>query len=60
MQSCRRHLPACAVDEADIVVLAIPLNTLTGFEGKIVISPVNPIERTNYFYSPLRRKARWR
>ncbi|MDD3856694.1 MAG: NADPH-dependent F420 reductase [Methanoculleus sp.] len=46
-----------AVDEADIVVLAIPfkhtaptLNTLTGFEGKIVVSPVNPIERTNYFY----------
>ncbi|MDD4566401.1 NADPH-dependent F420 reductase [Methanoculleus chikugoensis] len=46
-----------AVDEADVVVLAIPfkhvaptLNTLTGFEDKIVVSPVNPIERTNYFY----------
>ena len=46
-----------AVDEADVVVLAIPfkhvtptLKTLTGFEGKIVVSPVNPIERTNYFY----------
>lgn len=45
------------VDEADIVVLAIPfkhtaptLNTLTGFEGKIVVTPVTPIERTNYFY----------
>ncbi|BBL68562.1 NADPH-dependent F420 reductase [Methanoculleus chikugoensis] len=49
-----------AVDEADIVVLAIPfkhvtptLNTLTGFEEKIVVTPVNPIERTTYFtYAP--------
>ncbi|KLK87692.1 NADPH-dependent F420 reductase [Methanoculleus sediminis] len=46
-----------AVDEADIVVLAIPfkhvaptLNTMTGFEDKIVVSPVNPIERTTHFY----------
>ncbi|MDV2482875.1 NADPH-dependent F420 reductase [Methanoculleus sp. Wushi-C6] len=46
-----------AVDEADIIVLAIPfkhvtptLKTLTGFEGKIVVTPVNPIERTAYFY----------
>ena len=46
-----------AVDEADVVVLAIPfkhvaptLKALTGFEEKIVISPVNPIERTTYFY----------
>ena len=46
-----------AVDEADVVVLAIPfkhvtptLKSLTGFEDKIVVSPVNPIERTNYFY----------
>ncbi len=49
-----------AVDEADIVVLAIPfkhvvptLKALTGFEDKIVVSPVNPIERTTYFsYAP--------
>ncbi|MDD2472826.1 MULTISPECIES: NADPH-dependent F420 reductase [unclassified Methanoculleus] len=49
-----------AVDEADIVILAIPfkhvvptLKTLTGFEDKIVVSPVNPIERTTYFsYAP--------
>lgn len=49
-----------AVDEADIVILAIPfkhvvpvLNVLTGFEGKIVVSPVNPIERTTHFsYAP--------
>jgi len=47
----------CAVDEADIVVLAIPfrhvaptLRSLSGFEGKIVISPVNPIERSTFFY----------
>ncbi|HOI13536.1 MAG TPA: NADPH-dependent F420 reductase [Methanoculleus sp.] len=46
-----------AVDEADIVVLAIPfkhaapiLKALNGFEEKIVVSPVNPIERTAYFY----------
>ncbi len=46
-----------AVDEADLVVLAIPfkhvaptLKTLGGFEGKIVVSPVNPIERGTYFY----------
>ncbi|MCM2466144.1 NADPH-dependent F420 reductase [Methanoculleus oceani] len=46
-----------AVDEADVVVLAIPfkhaaptLKTLTGFEEKIVVSPINPIERTTYFY----------
>lgn len=46
-----------AVDEADVVVLAIPfkhvaptLKALTGFDEKIVISPVNPIERTTYFY----------
>ncbi len=46
-----------AVDGADLVVLAIPfkhvaptLKTLGGFEGKIVISPVNPIERETYFY----------
>ncbi len=46
-----------AVDEADIVVLAIPfkhvaptLKSLTGFEDKLVVSPVNPIERAAYFY----------
>ncbi len=65
-EALREHGLACslagtsnqrAVDEADIVVLAIPfkhvaptLKVLTGFEDKIVISPVNPIERTTYFY----------
>lgn len=45
-----------AVDEADIVILAVPfrhllgtLETLGGFEGKIVISPVNPMEKRDFF-----------
>ena len=45
-----------AVDNADIVILAIPfkhvvptLSTLHGFEDKIVISPVNPMEKQNHF-----------
>jgi NADPH-dependent F420 reductase len=45
-----------AVDEADIVVLAIPfrhlagtLETLHGFSDKIVISPVNPMEKRDFF-----------
>jgi NADPH-dependent F420 reductase len=44
------------VDEADVVILAIPyrnlvstLETVTGFEGKIVICPVNPMEKRDYF-----------
>lgn len=46
-----------AVDAADIIVLALPfkhvagtLGSLCGFEEKIVITPVNPIERSTYFY----------
>jgi len=45
-----------AVDEADIVILAIPFKhlegtivTLHGFEGKTVISPVNPMEKRDFF-----------
>ncbi len=45
-----------AVDEADVVILAIPfkhvsmtLETLTGFENKIVISPVNPMVKQDFF-----------
>jgi NADPH-dependent F420 reductase len=45
-----------AVDNAEIVILAIPfkhllgtLETLHGFEGKIVISPVNPMEKKEFF-----------
>jgi 8-hydroxy-5-deazaflavin:NADPH oxidoreductase len=45
-----------ALDEADVVVLAIPfkhlagtLEGLHGFENKIVISPVNPMEKRDHF-----------
>lgn len=45
-----------AVDGADIIILAIPfkhlaqtLETLHGFEGKIVVSPVNPMEKREFF-----------
>ena len=45
-----------AVDGADIVILAIPfkhlvgtLETLHGFEDKIVVSPVNPMEKQDHF-----------
>ncbi|MDP3396828.1 MAG: NADPH-dependent F420 reductase [Methanoregula sp.] len=45
-----------AVDDADIVILAIPfkhldgtLGTLHGFENKIVVSPVNPMEKRDHF-----------
>ena len=45
-----------AVDKADVVILAIPfahvvptLSTLCGFEDKIVISPVNPMEKRDHF-----------
>ncbi|HWQ67725.1 MAG TPA: NADPH-dependent F420 reductase [Methanospirillum sp.] len=45
-----------AVIRADVIILAIPykhldqtIQSLTGFEGKIVISPVNPMERREYF-----------
>lgn len=45
-----------AIDAADIVILAIPfkhvagtLETLHGFEDKIVVSPVNPMEKRDHF-----------
>lgn len=45
-----------AIDRADIVILAIPfkhvagtLGTLHGFEDRIVISPVNPMEKQDHF-----------
>lgn len=45
-----------AIDGADIVILAIPFKhlastiaTLHGFEDKIVVSPVNPMEKRDYF-----------
>jgi NADPH-dependent F420 reductase len=49
-----------AVDRAELVILAIPfqhvaatLSSLTGFEGKVVVSPVNPIgKREHFFFAP--------
>jgi hypothetical protein len=49
-----------AIDAAEIVILAIPYNNidlslpgLHGFEGKLVISPINPMEKREYFaYTP--------
>jgi NADPH-dependent F420 reductase len=45
-----------AIDGADIVILAIPfrhlsvtLETLHGFENKIVVSPINPMEKRDFF-----------
>jgi hypothetical protein len=45
-----------AVDDADVVILAIPfrhlemtLASLHGFEGKTIISPVNPMEKHEFF-----------
>jgi NADPH-dependent F420 reductase len=45
------------IDQADIVVLSIPfrhvestIRDLGGFEGKIVISPVNPMQKSDHFY----------
>ena len=47
-----------AIDNADVVILAIPfkhlagtLETLHGFKGKTVISPVNPMEKHDFFTS---------
>ncbi|WAC04267.1 MAG: NADPH-dependent F420 reductase [Methanoregula sp.] len=60
----KRGVPCCcsgvpnqeAVDEADVVILAIPfkhlastLATLSGFEDKIVVSPINPMEKRDFF-----------
>jgi 8-hydroxy-5-deazaflavin:NADPH oxidoreductase len=45
-----------AIDDSDIVILAIPFKhliptmaTLHGFEDKIVISPINPMEKREFF-----------
>jgi len=45
-----------AIDGADVVILAIPfkhlvgtLETLHGFEDRIVVSPVNPMEKRDHF-----------
>jgi len=49
-----------AVDRSDIVILAIPfkhlgptMSSLQGFEDKIVVSPINPMEKREFFvYTP--------
>ena len=49
-----------AIDRSDIIILAIPfrhveptLASLHGFENKLVISPVNPMEKRDFFvYAP--------
>jgi hypothetical protein len=49
-----------AIDRSDIVILAIPfrhlgptMTSLHGFEDKIVISPINPMEKREFFvYTP--------
>lgn len=45
-----------AVDESDVIILAIPyknldvtMSGLHGFEGKILISPINPMEKQEFF-----------
>ena len=45
------------MDRGEVVILAVPfqhlaptLSSLTGFEGKIVVSPVNPIGRKEHFF----------
>lgn len=54
--SCMGHSNQEAVDRSDVIILAIPfrhveptLASLTGFSNKIVISPVNPMEKHDYF-----------
>jgi hypothetical protein len=54
---CRGVSNQEAVDAGDIIVLALPfahvestLSGLSGFEDKIVISPVNPIAKSGHFY----------
>jgi NADPH-dependent F420 reductase len=46
-----------AIDASEIVILAIPfrflvatLQELQGMEGKLVVSPVNPIQKSTFFY----------
>jgi len=54
--SCRGVCNQDAVDAGDVIILAIPfthlastLGSLHGFENKIVVSPVNPMEKKDFF-----------
>ena len=53
---CRGVCNQDAVDAGDVIILAIPfthlastLGSLHGFENKIVVSPVNPMEKKDFF-----------
>jgi len=55
--SCAGATNQEAVDAGEIVVLSLPfkhldstLSGLSGFENKIVITPINPIGRSDHFY----------
>jgi len=58
--SCEGRTNQEAVDTSDIVILAVPfshvagtVSGLRGLAGKIVVSPVNPMEKRDYFvYTP--------
>jgi NADPH-dependent F420 reductase len=49
-----------AVDRAEVVILALPfqhvavtLSSLMGFDGKVVISPINPLgKKEHFFFAP--------
>ena len=54
--SCTGVCNQDAISGVDVIILAVPfahlentLTGLTGFEGKIVVSPVNPMEKRDYF-----------
>lgn len=54
--SCTGVCNQDAISGVDVIILAVPfahlentLRGLTGFEGKIVVSPVNPMEKRDYF-----------
>jgi 8-hydroxy-5-deazaflavin:NADPH oxidoreductase len=54
--SCKGVCNQDAIGGVDVVILAVPfahlentLKGLTGFEGKIVVSPVNPMEKRDFF-----------
>lgn len=54
--SCRGVTNQEAADFGDVVILAVPFKhlegtiaSLHGLEGKIVVSPVNPMEKTTHF-----------
>jgi 8-hydroxy-5-deazaflavin:NADPH oxidoreductase len=54
--SCTGVCNQDAISGVDVIILAVPfthlestLKGLTGFEGKIVVTPVNPMEKRDFF-----------